>query len=349
MLNSKKLKNYRYHCIDNSILQKLFLSKLLNFSFKFVPNNIAPNLITLTGFLSCIVSFIFLNFINNLFPKYINYGFLLCSFSIFFYWICDGVDGKQARKTNSSSVLGQCFDHTVDSLVMPIILLILLKALEIKDKKIIFIIILFSSYNFICYSLIEKYTGIFELDYINPSNEGTMFCCLFFFLKGIKLNLVDIFIKKINKLLFKINIGGYSIFNIGLVFIILENLFNLFNLILITKGTFSLIYESMIFLYTILFCINMPNTYSFWNIISISFLFSIINLEIIISNLNKNEIIIPFINELQYLFYQKESKYINIFVFFLIFIRYSFHIILRIKEFESCLNIKWYSIKKNIN
>ena len=38
-----------------------------------------------------------------------------------FYFI-DGIDGKQARRTSSSSPLGELFDHGLDSLVPPLAL-----------------------------------------------------------------------------------------------------------------------------------------------------------------------------------------------------------------------------------
>lgn len=42
--------------------------------------------------------------------------FYLTSFLMFAYLILDGLDGKQARKTGSSSPLGQLFDHGCDSI-----------------------------------------------------------------------------------------------------------------------------------------------------------------------------------------------------------------------------------------
>ncbi len=41
---------------------------------------------------------------------------LLCAVGIFVYQTLDAIDGKQARRTNSSSPLGELFDHGCDSL-----------------------------------------------------------------------------------------------------------------------------------------------------------------------------------------------------------------------------------------
>ena len=41
---------------------------------------------------------------------------LLCGLGLFVYQTLDAIDGKQARRTNSSSPLGELFDHGCDSL-----------------------------------------------------------------------------------------------------------------------------------------------------------------------------------------------------------------------------------------
>lgn len=42
--------------------------------------------------------------------------YLLCAVGLFVYQSLDAIDGKQARRTNSSSPLGELFDHGCDSL-----------------------------------------------------------------------------------------------------------------------------------------------------------------------------------------------------------------------------------------
>lgn len=42
--------------------------------------------------------------------------FLFCALGIFIYQSLDAIDGKQARRTNSSSPLGELFDHGCDSI-----------------------------------------------------------------------------------------------------------------------------------------------------------------------------------------------------------------------------------------
>ncbi|PIO25216.1 hypothetical protein AB205_0033300, partial [Aquarana catesbeiana] len=45
-----------------------------------------------------------------------SWAFLLCAFGLFVYQSLDAIDGKQARRTNSSSPLGELFDHGCDSI-----------------------------------------------------------------------------------------------------------------------------------------------------------------------------------------------------------------------------------------
>ena len=40
---------------------------------------------------------------------------LLCAFGLFVYQSLDAIDGKQARRTNSSTPLGELFDHGCDA------------------------------------------------------------------------------------------------------------------------------------------------------------------------------------------------------------------------------------------
>ncbi|KAF7684906.1 CDP-diacylglycerol--serine O-phosphatidyltransferase, partial [Cucumispora dikerogammari] len=98
MLDHRQLKRYRYNATNNSFVYKFFLSKIVNFIVEFIPPTISPNLITITGFISCTSAFTVLN-LMNMFSEKKNFAFLYCSLAIVVYWICDGLDGKQARKT----------------------------------------------------------------------------------------------------------------------------------------------------------------------------------------------------------------------------------------------------------
>ena len=51
------------------------------------------------------------------------------------YMTLDAVDGKQARRTNTSSPLGQLFDHGVDAVVISIQTFVMSTALKLGDSQ----------------------------------------------------------------------------------------------------------------------------------------------------------------------------------------------------------------------
>jgi phosphatidylglycerophosphate synthase len=88
------------------------------------PETMAPNLITLIGtafLLSIAVGvWIFDPFLEGAAPPAVYVWF---GISVWIYQTMDAVDGKQARRTKSSSPLGQLFDHGCDALgTMPLAL-----------------------------------------------------------------------------------------------------------------------------------------------------------------------------------------------------------------------------------
>ncbi|KAI4339428.1 hypothetical protein MLD38_024375 [Melastoma candidum] len=77
----------------------------------------SPNMITLTGFLflvtSALLGYIYSPQLDTPPPRWVNFAHGLL---LFLYQTFDAVDGKQARRTNSSSPLGELFDHGCDAL-----------------------------------------------------------------------------------------------------------------------------------------------------------------------------------------------------------------------------------------
>ena len=115
------MKNHKYvggsyTKVDN--LMNNFWNKVADL----VPSNFAPNLITLTG-LYFLVTSTLLYLLNDYHLKmkasFIVY--LYSFFCLFIYQTLDAVDGKQARKINNSTPLGQLFDHGCDSMATVLI------------------------------------------------------------------------------------------------------------------------------------------------------------------------------------------------------------------------------------
>lgn len=149
------LDKYKYSCVDTSPVSKYVMQPFWSAIVNLYPRWLAPNVLTFVGFMCLILqSFMFsiydysfygycfdrahcndeslanltanqLNFQENLksfdmvpsnvcscIPRWL---FLLIAVCQFLSHHLDGTDGKQARRTNSSSPLGELFDHGLDS------------------------------------------------------------------------------------------------------------------------------------------------------------------------------------------------------------------------------------------
>ncbi|GBG62065.1 hypothetical protein CBR_g28542 [Chara braunii] len=111
------LRRYKYSGIDRSIMSKYIFQPYWAAVVKLFPIWMPPNLITLTGFFfvvgSTLLSYLYAPHLDTEGPRYV---YLFQAILLFLYQTFDAVDGKQARRTNSSSPLGELFDHGCDAL-----------------------------------------------------------------------------------------------------------------------------------------------------------------------------------------------------------------------------------------
>ena len=120
---AKALREYQYSGADNSLLYKHILSPVAGWLVDHVtPSTLAPNTITLSGFMLMIASYLLISYhcptldhcsVENPVPEWI---FLFHALALLIYQTLDNMDGKQARKTGSSSPLGLIFDHGCDAM-----------------------------------------------------------------------------------------------------------------------------------------------------------------------------------------------------------------------------------------
>lgn len=111
------LKQYKYSSVDRSLVSKYILKPFYtNVVIKCFPKSMAPNLITLTGFMFVIANFLTLLWYNPTLdqncPSWVYYSWAA---GLFMYQTFDAVDGTQARRTHQSGPLGELFDHGVDA------------------------------------------------------------------------------------------------------------------------------------------------------------------------------------------------------------------------------------------
>ncbi|XP_010261906.1 PREDICTED: choline/ethanolaminephosphotransferase 1 isoform X2 [Nelumbo nucifera] len=111
------LHKYKYSGVDHSYVAKYVLQPFWSHCVNLFPLWMPPNMITLTGFMFLVISallgYVYSPHLDSAPPRWVHFahGMLL-----FLYQTFDAVDGKQARRTNSSSPLGELFDHGCDAL-----------------------------------------------------------------------------------------------------------------------------------------------------------------------------------------------------------------------------------------
>ena len=125
----KGFKTYVYRSIDTSPVSKYVTKPFWNFCVdKLTPRWLAPNVLTLAGFLFQVSALLAAYVLNPsiasaagspVLQLFCLYG----AFAQFAAHTLDGCDGIQARTTGSSSPLGELFDHGLDSMatwIMPL-------------------------------------------------------------------------------------------------------------------------------------------------------------------------------------------------------------------------------------
>ncbi|RPA86834.1 Choline/ethanolaminephosphotransferase [Ascobolus immersus RN42] len=111
------LKSYKYQAVDKSFVSRYILKHYWEFCANFLPRWLAPNAVTLIGF-GFIISNVAL--LTIMIPDLVSptepWVYFSFAFGMWAYSTMDNLDGKQARKTGTSSPLGELFDHGIDSL-----------------------------------------------------------------------------------------------------------------------------------------------------------------------------------------------------------------------------------------
>ena len=172
-------RRHKYSGTDKSILVKLVFRRWWDWLIQFVPMWVAPNLITLVGFLvelfSFIVSFVTSNELREPCPCWVCFLNGVC---LFIYQTLDNLDGRQARRTGNSSPLGQFFDHGCDAITGVLEMMKVAATLGMGCGMPTFLFILMMAIGFSMTSFEEYVTHSFYLGYINGADEGLAFLTL---------------------------------------------------------------------------------------------------------------------------------------------------------------------------
>jgi len=179
----KNINKHRYSGVDDSILCKYVLSYYWNFVLQYVPIWIAPNLITLIGTLAIFFNYSLVAYycpdfiVTNETPRWL---YLSCAFSLFWYQTMDNLDGRQARRTKTSSQLGELFDHGCDSIVVGLTAGVTAAVGSYGVGWLNLIQLLLAWCLFFLSAWEEYHTGVLYLGAINGPDEGIVSIVFFY-------------------------------------------------------------------------------------------------------------------------------------------------------------------------
>ena len=113
-----QVRSYKYTSPDDTLLESLILNRFWAFAVRaFVPEWIAPNLLTFVGFLHALAAYVLLlahsPALDGSAPPWV---YVACAACLFVYQTMDGMDGKQARRVGAGSPLGEVVDHGADAI-----------------------------------------------------------------------------------------------------------------------------------------------------------------------------------------------------------------------------------------
>ncbi|XP_027019749.1 cholinephosphotransferase 1 isoform X2 [Tachysurus fulvidraco] len=111
----KRLEQHKYSASGRSLLEPP-CQIYWNWLVEQIPTWLAPNTLTITGLIINVFTTIILVFYcPTATEEAPSWAFILSALGLFIYQSLDAIDGKQARRTNSSSALGELFDHGCDA------------------------------------------------------------------------------------------------------------------------------------------------------------------------------------------------------------------------------------------
>ncbi|EGC30308.1 hypothetical protein DICPUDRAFT_83742 [Dictyostelium purpureum] len=166
------IKKYKYSGCDSSFISIYIMTPFWNWFVNLLPKSFAPNLVTLFGFISIIVSYLvtlyYMPQMSGEAPKWL---YLFNAFCIFIYQTMDAVDGKQARRVNASSGLGELFDHGCDAMITFLVMQTFQSSIQVGCNQISFFTTLFIMLVFFTAQWEQYHTGIMNLGYFGPTES----------------------------------------------------------------------------------------------------------------------------------------------------------------------------------
>jgi len=124
---------YKYQVKDYSIITPPFKEYIVKPLMHFIPWWIPANIITLLSN-ACMYLALAVALNSNLNA---TWNYFLCALLIFGYAVGDHIDGMQAKRTKTSSALGEFFDHYLDAFNTGILLMIIIALFGVTNAYLI--------------------------------------------------------------------------------------------------------------------------------------------------------------------------------------------------------------------
>eukprot|EP01104_Vermistella_antarctica_P011026 TRINITY_DN3012_c0_g1_i2.p1 TRINITY_DN3012_c0_g1~~TRINITY_DN3012_c0_g1_i2.p1 ORF type:complete len:446 (+),score=48.58 TRINITY_DN3012_c0_g1_i2:322-1659(+) len=162
------LKAYKYRASDFSLLANHVMCHFWSALIQWFPRWLAPNLITLIGFGFIVFGWAaMVAFCPDLEGQAPAWVYAANSICVFVYQTMDALDGKQARRTGSSSPLGELFDHGCDAMTAAFLVLTMVTTLQLGAGWHSFVFVHATLVGFYLAQWEDFHTHCLQLGYIN--------------------------------------------------------------------------------------------------------------------------------------------------------------------------------------
>ena len=168
------VKGHKYSGEDKSISNRYIISPIAAYLVNKIPRSVAPNLITIIASLFFVIPYLYVelfvrgNFASPMPP----FGSLFIGLGFSLYTLLDNMDGKQARRTNTSSPLGMLLDHGSDAFCAAITTLNLAYMLMAHNTYLVMLACSIGTVPFYYATLESYYIGGVFLPFLNGASEG---------------------------------------------------------------------------------------------------------------------------------------------------------------------------------
>uniref|UniRef100_A0A0K3CRI9 FGENESH: predicted gene_16.2 protein n=1 Tax=Rhodotorula toruloides TaxID=5286 RepID=A0A0K3CRI9_RHOTO len=183
----RRLDEYAYSAVDKSPVSQYIMRHWWTWTASFAPPWLAPNAITVIGFCAILLNTATVALVaGDLRGSENGWVWASCAAGLFFYQTMDNIDGKQARRTGTSSPMGELFDHGLDTLNCPLGAVIQASALALGPSPLALLCILVPCWSMYVSTWEEYHTGTLYLGFVSGPVEGILLAVLILTWTGIK-------------------------------------------------------------------------------------------------------------------------------------------------------------------